>query len=142
MGISVFSLTFNEQINYSDNEQGINFDVVLSTNDNNFVSVTVKLDTGSTFCIFQRKYAEALGLEVEKGTQEFIRTAKGNFTAYGHTINTINMNFYNMEWTAAIYFAQDESFPVNVVGRAGFLNFIKIGLVDYEQLLYVTPYNE
>ncbi len=65
----MFTLTFNEQINYSDNEQGINFDVALSTDDSNFVSVTVKLDTGSTFCIFQRKYAEALGLEVEKGTQ-------------------------------------------------------------------------
>ena len=139
MAVSVFTLNFDEQINYPADEQGINFDVVLSTDDSNFVSVTVKLDTGSTFCIFQRKYAEALGLEVEKGTKEFIRTAKGNFTAYGHTIN---INFYNMEWTTAIYFAQDESFPVNVVGRAGFLNFLKIGLVDYEHLLYVTPYNE
>ncbi len=47
-----------------------------------------------------------------------------------------------MEWTTTIYFAQDESFPVNVVGRAGFLNFLKISLVDYEQLFYVTPYDE
>ena len=99
----------------------------------------VKLDTGSTFCIFQRKYAEALSLEVEKGSQEFIRTAKGSFTAYGHTIN---FKSYNMEWTTTIYFAQDESFPVNVVGRTGFLNFLKIGLVDYEQILYLTPYNK
>ena len=139
MAVSVFTLNFDEQINYPADEQGINFDVVLSTDDSNFVSVTVKLDTGSTFCIFQRKYAEALGLEVEKGTQEFIRTAKGSFTAYGHPIN---IKFYNMEWTTTVYFAQDESFPVNVVGRAGFLNFLKIGLVDYEQILYLTPYNK
>jgi len=139
VAVSVFTLNFDEQINYPSDEQGINFDVVLSTDNSNFVSVTVKLDTGSTFCIFQRKYAEALSLEVEKGSQEFIRTAKGSFTAYGHTIN---FKSYNMEWTTTIYFAQDESFPVNVVGRTGFLNFLKIGLVDYEQILYLTPYNK
>lgn len=135
----MYTLTFNELINYPEDEQGINFDVVLSTNHHTFVSVTVKLDTGSTFCIFQRKYAEALDLEVENGTKELIRTAKGSFTAYGHMLN---LNFCNMEWSTIIYFAQDESFPVNVAGRAGFLNFLKIGLVDYEQILYVSSYNE
>lgn len=132
-------LNFSDRINYPEDEQGINFDVFLSIDNRNFVSVIVKLDTGSTFCIFQRKYAEALELEVEKGNKKSIRSAKGNFTVFGHSVN---LKFLSMEWSAIVYFAQDEDFPVNVVGRAGFLNFLKIGLVDYEQTLYVNLYNE
>lgn len=133
------TLTFSRQIIYPDDEQGINFDVSLSIDDINSVSVLVKLDTGSTFCIFQRKYAEALDLEVESGNKKSIRSAKGNFAVYGHTIN---LNFYDMQWETTIYFAQDEDFPVNVVGRNGFLNFLKIALIDYEQTLYLNTYNE
>ena len=45
-----------------------------------------------------------------------------------------------MEWNAVIYFAEPENFPVNVVGRVGFLDHLQVGLVDYEQLLYLSPY--
>ncbi len=132
------SLTFKERIEYSGNKQGIELDVIVSINTTNPVSAIVKLDTGSSFCIFQRYYAESLGLEVEKGTKESIRTAKGNFTSYGHEVL---LEFSNLSWTTTVYFAQDESFPVSVLGRIGFLDRLKIGLVDYEQLLYVNSYN-
>ncbi len=39
-----------------------------------------------------------------------------------------------------ITFAEPEEFPINVVGRVGFLDHLQIGLVDYEQLLYLGPY--
>jgi hypothetical protein len=80
----VHTLTFDEKIIYPNDEQGINLDVVISKQSDNPVSATVKLDTGSTFCIFQRFYADMLGIEVEKGERENIRTAKGSFTDYGH----------------------------------------------------------
>ena len=41
-----------------------------------------------------------------------------------------------------MYFAADENFPVNVVGRLGFLDRLRVGLVDYEQTLYLSAYNE
>jgi hypothetical protein len=132
----VHTLTFDEKINYSDNEQGINLDVIILNASDNPVSATVKLDTGSTFCIFQRRYAELLGIEVESGERETIRTAKGSFTAYGHEIV---IRFSELEWEAIVYFAQDESFPVSVLGRNGFLNKIDIAIIDYEQLLYLRP---
>jgi hypothetical protein len=132
------TLTFDEKIKYPDDAQGINLDVVISKETENPISATVKLDTGSTFCIFQRFYADLLGIEVEKGEKESIRTAKGNFTAYGHEIS---IRFSNLEWEATVFFAQDESFPVSVPGRNGFLNKINIALVDYEQLLYLKLYN-
>jgi hypothetical protein len=132
----VYTLTFDEKINYPDNEQGINLDVIILNTTDNPVSATVKLDTGSTFCIFQRRYAELLGIDVERGERETIRTAKGSFTAYGHEII---IRFSELEWEPVVYFAQDESFPVSVLGRNGFLNKINIAIIDYEQLLYLKP---
>lgn len=41
-----------------------------------------------------------------------------------------------------LYFAADENFPVNVVGRVGFLDKLRVGVVDYEQLLYLDAYSE
>lgn len=131
------TLTFDERIEYADKAQGINLDVIILKQTDNPVSATMKLDTGSTFCILQRFYAELLGIEVEKGTRETIRTAKGSFTAFGHEIV---IKFSNLEWEAVVYFAQDESFPVSVLGRNGFLNKINIALIDYEQLLYLKSY--
>jgi hypothetical protein len=98
----VFTLTFDEKIEYPDDLQGINLDVIISNQTENPVSATVKLDTGSTFCIFQRFYADLLGIEVETGERETIRTAKGNFTAYGHEIN---IKFAGLEFEATVYFA-------------------------------------
>ena len=132
------TLAFDEKVKYPDDKQGINLDVIISKQTDNPVSATVKLDTGSTFCIFQRFYADLLGIEVEKGERESIRTAKGTFTAYGHDIV---IKFSNLEWEAFVYFAQEESFPVSVLGRNGFLNKINVAIIDYEQLLYLKSYD-
>ena len=133
------SLTFSKQIKYPDDDAGIQIDITLSTDEENFINVIAKLDTGSTFCIFQRRFAEALKLNVEEGERESVRTAKGNFTAFGHEIT---LKCSDMELATTVYFAQDESFPINVVGRRGFLQMLKLGLIEYEQMLYLSPYNE
>ena len=68
-----------------------------------------------------------------------IRTATGSFTAYGHEV-TIKVG--QLEWQADVYFAEDEGFPVSVVGRVGFLDRLRLGLTDFEQLLYLGAYDE
>ena len=87
----------------------------------------------------EERDAQMLGLELEKGDVELVRTATGKFIAHGHEVT---LNVGNLEWEATVYFAADEFFPINVFGRIGFLDRLKIGLVDYEQLLYLTSYNE
>ena len=57
---------------------------------------------------------------------ERIGTATGAFTAYGHEITLTVME---LEWRATVYFAEPEDFPVSVVGRVGFLDRLKVGLV-------------
>lgn len=83
----------------------------------------------------QPHYADLLGLELTAGMKERIRTAVGSFTAYGHEINLV---VSGMEWLATVYFAEDAYFPVNVVGRLGFLDRLKVAVVDYEQMLYLS----
>jgi hypothetical protein len=137
--VSDWLLTFSERSRYADDEEGITFELFLSSDISARYSVDAKLDTGSTFCIFQRRYAELLGLDVENGMAQRIRTVTGSFNAYGHEVT---LTVGELEWQAVVYFAADESFPVNVVGRVGFLDRLRVGVVDYEQLLYLAAYDE
>ena len=45
-----------------------------------------KIDTGSTFCVFQKLHGEILGLEIEDGILTDINTAAGSFRAFGHEL--------------------------------------------------------
>ncbi len=136
--MSDWQLGFTDRIDYSSYGDLI-FPLALSSDPTNQVIVRAKLDTGSTFCVFQRRYAELLGLDVEGGAAQRMRTATGSFTAYGHEIT---MTVGGLEWQAVVYFAADENFPVNVVGRGGFLDRLRVGVVDYEQLLYLAAHDE
>ena len=127
-------LTFKEKFKYQSNLQGITVKVALQIGNEPSVSAETKLDTGSAFCIFQPQYAQVLGIEIEKGEPEVIRTVTGKFIAYGHEVI---MKIANLEWEATVYFVQDEHFPVSVLGRIGFLDRLQIGLIDYEQLLFI-----
>jgi predicted aspartyl protease len=50
------------------------------------VRIHAKVDTGATFCIFQREHGEELGIDIEGGQRLRISTAAGEFTAFGHEI--------------------------------------------------------
>lgn len=136
--MSSYTLSFSHRFDYR-RGKAIEFQVELLADVNTGVFVEVKLDTGSDFCVFQRQYAQALNITLEDGEAQRIRTAVGSFLAYGHEL-TLRVD--DLEWQATIYFAAPDEFPVNVVGRTGFLDRLRFGLVDYEQLLYLSAYNE
>jgi hypothetical protein len=133
--MSQWTLTFPACIDYSAHDE-IAIEIDLISRDLH-VTVGAKLDSGSKFCIFQPRYAEWLGLDLTSGIPEKIRTAAGSFPAYGHEVI---LQVGDLQWDTTAYFAEPEDFPVNVVGRIGFLDHLQIGLVDYEQLLYLGPY--
>jgi len=101
--------------------------------------VDAKLDTGSTFCVFQRDFADILGLDLERGQRQWIGTATGSVLTYGHEIILATCG---LEWQAVVYFAESENFYLNVVGRVGFLDRLKIALVEYDQELYLNRYED
>ena len=94
-----------------------------------------KLDPGSTFCIFQREIGEHLGFDIERGLPQWVGTATGRFLTYGHELTLLVLG---LEIVATVYFAADFHFPVNVLGRAGWLDRVRLGLVDYDCRLYLS----
>lgn len=101
--------------------------------------ILANIDTGSTFCVFDRIYADILRLDLTAGIEQRISTATGSFYCFGHEVT---VSVFDLEWQAVVYFAEPEPFNINVVGRVGFLDRLKVGIVDYEQLLYLGLYDE
>ena len=128
-----YQLTFDLLQMYEIGKAGINVPVRLS-HGLQVVEVDAKLDTGSTFCLFERLIGDDLGFEIEKGMSESIGTPMGAFTAFGHFV-TLAVNV--LEFEVMVYFARDYAFNRNVLGRTGFLDRVLIGLNDYAGRLYL-----
>ena len=103
------------------------------------VEFDAKIDTGSTFCVFQRLHGELLGLEIENGIFADIGTAAGNFYAFGHELT---LSVFDIETVATVYFAESEFFDRNVLGRIGWLDRVKLGLIEQEGKLFLSKYSK
>ena len=101
------------------------------------VEFDAKIDTGSTFCVFQRLHGELSGLEIENGTLVDIGTATGTFRAYGHELT---LSVLNIETVSTVYFAESDLFDRNVLGRIGWLDRVKFGLIEQESKLFLSEY--
>ena len=130
------SLAFDAAHHYADALDGIEVPITLCIGRQS-VDLLAKLDTGAAHCIFERKYAEMLGVDVDSGRLQCFRTVAGSFVAYQHevTIQTLGIEF-----SAAVFFAQDSTFNRNFLGRSGWLDRLRIAIVDYDRLLFMSPY--
>ena len=131
-----YRLNFPHRHSYS-SHLAITLPVILISDANLRVGVSAKLDTGSAYCIFERRYADLLELDLTAGVSTRIATATGTFYCYGHELT---LSVFDLEWQTVVYFAEMEDFALNVVGRTGFLDRLQVGIVDYEQLLYLGLY--
>ena len=103
------------------------------------VQCEAKIDTGASFCIFQRLHGEYLGLDIESGTPQYFGTATGRFLAFGHDIT---LTVLGLQTESTVYFAAEEFFTRNVLGCTGWLDRVRLGLVDYEGKLLLSSYHE
>jgi hypothetical protein len=134
---SPYALEFSNRHLYT-TSNSIVVPVSLTSDRSRSIEVMASLDTGSTCCVFARKCATLLGLQLTSGVETRIATATGHFYCYGHELT---LSVFDLEWQAIVYFAEMEAFSLNVVGRTGFLDRLQIGIVDYEQLLYLGLHN-
>lgn len=134
-------LNFKYLYQYKNTEKGIVFPIELVQGENRVV-LTARLDTGASHCIFQRGFGEALGLEIESGIREDFSTVTGNFVAYGHEVSLVMLNFPELFIETTVYFAADYNFRRDVVGRQGWLDRLKIALIDYDAKLFLTKYDD
>lgn len=90
-------------------------------------------------CIFERYYGERLELDVETGTPIEIGTATGSFRAYGFELT---LSVLDIETVSTVYFAESEYFDRNVLGRIGWLDRMKLGLIEQEGKLFLSECKE
>jgi hypothetical protein len=130
------ALDFDTCHHYAEAADGINVPITLCIGRQS-VELLAKLDTGAAHCIFERRYAEILELDVETGRPQRFRTVAGSFATYGHEVTIQTLGF---EFSATVFFAQDAAFSRNFLGRSGWLDRLRIAIIDYDRTLFLSPY--
>ncbi len=97
-----------------------------------------ELTLASTYCVFERHHGEGLNLEIESGMPIQIGTATGDFRAYGHELTLTVLGIENI---STVYFAESDYFDRNVLGRIGWLDRVKLGLIEREGKLFLSEYD-
>ena len=133
-----FGLEFTHLVEYDAGQSGISLEISAKLVGRE-VAISAKIDTGASDCIFARRHGEQLGLDIERGDVVYIGTATGSFKTYRHPVT---LNVLDYDFDVRVCFAADEYFSRDVLGRHGFLDRVRLGLIDYEGKLYLSEYNE
>ena len=120
-------ISFAKQYEYNTLKIGITVPVRLVLDDE-IVVFEAKVDTGAANCIFERIHGERLGVTIESGEKQVFSTAAGNFTTFAHEVN---LSVLEVEMFTKVYFAESPSYTRNVLGRQGWLDRVKLGLIYY-----------
>jgi hypothetical protein len=130
------SLEFDTAHRYTDTSDGIPVPVSLVIGRQS-VELLAKVDTGAAHCIFERKYGEMLEIDVESGRLQRFRTVAGSFAAYEQEVIIQTLG---IEFPAVVFFAQESTFSRNFLGRSGWLDRPRVGMIDSERMLFVGTY--
>lgn len=134
----MYNLMFPIRHEYPTDARGIVVEVLLQSKGQEF-RTPAKVDTGAEFCLFSRDIAEALDIEVEAGLPQRMSTLGGPLETYGHEIT---YSVLGVAFTGMVYFvASEQEFPRNVLGRRGWLDRLRIGIVEYDRHLLIADYN-
>jgi Aspartyl protease len=82
-----YLLRFATEHVYDSTLEGITLEVFLNAGGGEPVRLRAKVDTGASDCVFERQYADLLGLAVEEGERRVFSTAAGRFLAFGHEVS-------------------------------------------------------
>ena len=132
------SIDFQKETTYETLEIGITIEAALSDGEREMVC-SAKVDTGSKNCLFEREIADRLEIDLESGYRERFSTLGGGIFAYGHFIQ---LETLGLRFESFVYFAESYTVNRNLLGREGWLNLVKLVLIDYENRLFLSPYSE
>jgi hypothetical protein len=114
-------LSFTESHSYAGSDAGITVPVLLRSGER-LVDLVASVDTGASHCLFETGYAAELGRDLTSGVLTRFRTA-------GIVILSL------------VYFFAEPAIRKNVLGRAGWLDRVRLGLVDYDRELYLAAHD-
>ena len=130
-------LEFTSVHDYSRDDESIVLPVLLRVGANQ-VPVAASVDTGASFCVFGTEIAEALGLDLTSGIRKRFRTANSGFEAYGHEIELI---VFGVATQSMVFFFADPLIDKNVLGRIGWLDRVRLGIVHHDNKIYLAPHD-
>jgi len=133
-----FPIDFQQQTNYPSLDIGITIPAILRYGVLQ-TECSAKIDTGSQFCLFERRIAEYLEIDVESGFRESFSTLGGGIIGYAHEIE---LETLGLRFQSYVYFAASYSVQRNLLGRHGWLQLVKLGLDDYRSEIYLSPNQE
>ena len=130
------SLDFDADFGYEESGAGILVPIRL-IHDGRSVELSARVDTGATDCLFDRFYADILGLP-DAGLERSYRTVTGSFQAFGHeiTIETLGLR-----WSALVFFHAMGNPAHSFIGRQGWLDRVRLGIVHHERRLFLGHNN-
>ena len=130
-------LFFDHEFSYKDEEEGISLPVKL-TYGGQTVGATAKVDPGSAVCLFSYEDGLDLGVPIESGIPMRLGTLAGTLDAFGHEVT---LQIGELVFQSFVYFAKHPGLPRNLLGRRGGLRNLRVGIVDYDCLLYLSAYD-
>src|SRR5260370_16407452 len=128
-------LEFSHVHSYVSKGERITLPLVLRSGEET-VDLLAQVDTGASNCLLEREHGEMLNLDIEAGDRKTFATATGRIEAFGHVV-TVDVLDHRFEST--VYFFADERISKNLLGRVGWLDRVRLGVVDHDHLLYLPP---
>jgi len=128
-----FTVEFQKREIYDSLQTGINLEVILRSDDLD-TRCFAKIDTGAEVCLFERRIAETLEIDVESGYREVFSTLAGDLIAYQHELE---LETLGLRFQSKVYFAESYAVRRNLLGRRGWLQLVTLGLNDYDCELYL-----
>lgn len=133
-----YRLDFEKQISFDDAGDGIVLEAEIRYSDAS-VKIDARIDTGADYSIFERRFGEELGLEIESGMRQRFGTADSGFYAYGFRVTLLTAD---LEFDSMVFFAEDAGFTKNVLGRITWLDNLTLGLVAGAGKIYLSRFEE
>ena len=87
--------------------------------------------------MFENAYAAELGLDLTGGVLTRFRTANSSFDAYGYEVE---IDVLGTVTHSLVYFFAESSIRKNVLGRGGWLDRVRVGLVDHDREIYLADH--
>jgi len=134
----ITTLEFNEKYVYPGNKPGITLPVILTHGGLSY-NISAKVDPGSEVCLFKQEIALELDLPLENGLPITLDSLGSSIEAYGHEVT---LQTFGMAFTSFVYFAKYPGLRRNLLGRQGWLRQLRIAIVDYDNTLYLSRYDE
>lgn len=130
-------LTFDEEYRYKDDEEGIPVSVILTYGDKT-IRTDAKVDPGAAVCLFSHEDGLDLGVPIEQGVPITLGGLTGSLEAFGHEVT---LQTGQLVFQSTVYFAKYPGLPRNLLGRRGWLRNLRLALIDYDNLLYLSDYD-